>query len=99
MPNRKEGMIPADAVDLPSRSWLGTAGGDIARIGIMLVSHHAVFATRALLERNTRASLKICWPFNAELAQAAPKRFRIEAQLLGGSLSAINPPRRVFEDR
>ena len=66
-------------------------------IRVMLVSH-AVFATRALLELHTQASLKTCWPFNAELTQAAPKRFGIKAQLLRGSLSAINPPRRVFED-
>ena len=66
--------------------------------GVMVASG-GMFATSTLSRRNTEPALQTCWPFNAELAQAAPKRFRIEAQLLGGALSAINPPRRILEDR
>src|SRR5687768_10725610 len=49
--------------------------------------------------RSTTIGSRVRRPFNAEFSQATPKRFRIEAELPGGSSNAINSPSSLFEDR
>lgn len=76
-PNRKMQMFQAGFLRVPLQSWLQTAGREMAR-NRGHAGNQAVDPGR-LAKTPPMTSLQTGWPFNTELAQATPKRFRIEA--------------------